>query len=218
MRLMNQGFEILTDLNQEEILKHLEKCGRICYKSEHNIKEGSAEKFINMIIQNGHESVLEHFSISVKFYTDRGITHQIVRHRIASFSQESTRYCNYRKDKFNSEIVVIDPKSSLENDTKMKDLSIHLKNEIINTWTDAIEHAENAYMKLISLGATPQFARDVLPHAVKSEIVVTANIREWRHILKERTQKAAHPKIRELMRELLKELQRKLPVLFMDIK
>lgn len=218
MKFANQSFEIMTELDYNKILKHLEKCGRVCYKSEDRITEDSAEKFIEKIIQNEHESVLEHFSITVKFYTDRGITHEIVRHRIASYSQESSRYCNYSKDKFGGEITVINPKVAMELDSKMKDLSIHLKNEILNVWQQTMETCEKAYNRLIALGATAQFARDVLPHAVKSEIVVTANIREWRHILKQRTQKAAHPKIRALMTALLKEFQQRLPVLFDDIK
>ena len=194
---------ILIDFpGQETILRKLEYCGRVCYKSEDKIARGSAETFIRNIIKRGHESVLEHVSFTVKFIVDRGVSHEIVRHRIASFSQESTRYCNYAKA---DEIAVIRPCFWSENDPKYMN------------WEAAMLSAERFYMSLIESGASPQEARSVLPNSLKTEVVMTANIREWRHFLKLRTSPAAHAQIREVAIKLLKMLQEKAPVLFDDI-
>ena len=208
MKIIKPYYEILDDLNQETMLKKIEYAGRKCYKSEDRIQEGSADKFIANIIKRGHGSVLEHYSFSVLFVCDRGVSHELVRHRLASYSQESTRYVNYSKDKYGREITVIEP-SFFEKDTT--NLSPYLM------WKFACESAEAYYMGLLDSGCKPEEARSVLPHSVKTEIVVSANIREWRHILSLRTPHAAHPQIRELMIPLAKELAEKCPVLFGDI-
>lgn len=206
MKIIYPGFEIMTPIDAQEVLGHLEKCGRVCYKSEGRIAEGSAEKFLANIVARGHEAVLEHFSFTVKFIVDRGVSHEIVRHRLASYCQESTRYCNYSKDGFGNEITVISP-CYLEGGT-----------EGWLQWFEACLKAEKAYFDLLNWGCTPQEARAVLPTSLKTEVVMTANIREWRHFLRLRTSSAAHPQIREVAVPLLHELQRLMPVLFGDIK
>lgn len=205
MNIINAGYEIMTPINGSEILKHIEKCGRVCYKSEDKITEDSAQIFCKNIIKRGHEAVLEHYSFTVKFIVDRGVSHEIVRHRLASYCQESTRYCNYSKDKFGTEITVIKPCFLDKEDKKY------------STWINSMKNAEQSYFKAINEGATPQEARSVLPNSLKTEVVMTANLREWRHFLKLRTSQYAHPQIREVAIPLLKELQLKIPILFDDI-
>lgn len=202
MRIIKPGFEILTDLSPEAVLKHIELCGRTCYKSEKKITDESCRAFVQSIIKRGHEAVLEHFNITVKFICDRGVSHEIVRHRLASYCQESTRYCNYAKDDFNSEITVIEP-FYLAPDTFGYE-----------EWKRACEVSEDAYFKLLEWGCSPQEARAVLPNSLKTEVVMTANLREWRHFFKLRCANAAHPQMREVATPLLVELQKKLPVVF----
>jgi len=192
------------EVNGEEILKRLEKYGRVCYKSEDKIAPGTAQKLLAAIIQRGHESVLEHEKVTVRFVCDRGVTHELVRHRIASYSQESTRYCNYRT----KGVRVIEPIFYLGEGNKTK----------YEEWLEAMLDAERHYLRLLELGSTPQEARTVLPNSLKTEIVVTFNIREWRHFFKLRCSKAAHPQMRELTVPLLLQFQKKIPLLFDDIK
>ena len=205
MKFVNAGYEIITPIDGETILKRIEQCGRVCYKSEDLITNESAKKFCENIIKRGHEAVLEHCSFTVKFIVDRGVSHEIVRHRIASYCQESTRYCNYSKDKFGNEITVIKPCFWDKSDSRY------------HSWMLAMDNAERLYFNLIEQGATPQEARSVLPNSLKTEVVMTANIREWRNFFKLRTSPSAHPQIREVAIPLLKELQTKIPVLFDDI-
>ena len=205
MNIIKPSVEILTPIEADTIMKHLERCGRVCYRSEHRIAEGSAEKFLSGIIKSGHESVLEHYSVTFKVICDRAVSHQIVRHRIASYSQESQRYCNYTKDGFQSEITFIQP-GFIEPGTMT-----------YSAWERSCRTAEQAYFYLISEGCTPQEARTVLPNSTKTEIVCTMNIRELRHFLKLRTSKAADPAIREVAGMLLDVLKQKCPVLFGDI-
>jgi len=204
MKIIKPYYKILSKIEGKEMLKSIERAGRTCYKSEDQITDESAEKFIKMLVERGHESVLEHEKLSILFVCDRGVSHEIVRHRIASFSQESTRYCNYSNDKFGNQLTFIDIKPFM-NDHQYAD------------WQNAIEVAENMYLHQIELGCSPQIARSVLPNSLKTEIVVTANIREWRTIFKQRTSKAAHPQMRELMCPLLDELKVTIPVVFNDI-
>ena len=205
MKIIKPSIDILTPIEGTEILKHIELCGRVCYKSEEKISEGSAETFIANIIKRGHEAVLEHYDITVKFICDRGVSHEIVRHRLASYCQESTRYCNYSKEGFGKEITVIAP-CYLEPGTEGWSL-----------WQLSCTQAEKAYFDLLNWGCTPQEARAVLPNSLKTEVVMTANIREWRHFLKLRTSRAAHPQMREAAILLRTELERLLPGLFGDI-
>lgn len=205
MRIVPPSYEILTQLNGPQILKSIEKIGRVCYKSEANITEDSAQKFVQNIIQRGHESVIEHYSVTVRIICDRGISHEIVRHRIASYSQESTRYCNYSSGKFRNELTVIRPFFWNESEEKYQ------------IWQKSMADAEQAYLTLIELGATPQEARSVLPNSLKTEIIVTMNLREWRHFFKLRAEAHAHPQMREIAVPLLQEFQKRIPVLFDDL-
>ena len=201
MKIIKPYHEIIDTLNGKEILKKIELCGRVCYKSEDKITSESAERFVSQIIKSGHESVLEHFSFSVRFITDRGISHEIVRHRLASYSQESTRYCNYGNDKFNGEITVVEP---------------HQIGEQKSNWLKACKISEEQYFELLKTESA-QTARSVLPTSLKTEIIMTANLRTWRHFLKLRTSKNAHPDLRVLTIPLLKELKQLIPVVFDDI-
>lgn len=197
MEIIEQSHQILTNIDKEKIYKNIELAGRTAYKSEDKITDTSAETFIRGIIKRGHESVLEHESISIRFITDRGVTHEEVRHRLCSYTQESTRYCNYSKKGM----------------TFIKPIDFILEDDDL----ELLKLIENHYNKKISQGKTPQQSRYFLINGLKTEIVHTANIREWRHILKLRTAKSAHPQMRALMIPLLNELKEKLPVLFEDI-
>lgn len=206
MKIIKAGFYILSPVNGAEILRSIEQAGRVCYKSEDKITDGSAEKFVAGIIKRGHEAVLEHESIRVKFIVDRGVSHEIVRHRLAAYCQESTRYCNYSKGQFGEEITVIEPCFWSEDSEEYK------------LWFKCMKYAEEMYLQLIHAGASPQEARSVLPNSFKTEVVMTANIREWRHFFKLRTAPAAHPQMREVAIALLTEFQRLVPVVFDDIE
>lgn len=212
MKIINPSVEFMEPVNGAEILRKIERIGRVCYKSEDKITEDSAEKFVRGIIKSGHESVIEHQSISVKVICDRGVSHEIVRHRIASYSQESTRYCNYTGEKFGWGITVVDIgtgfKYDMENETDRKKWCI---------WLDAMFDAEYHYEKLIAAGAKPEEARSVLPNSTKTEIVMTMNLREWRHFLRLRGGKAAHPQIREVADMILEMFHKEIPVVFDDI-
>ena len=222
MKKLNESYEILTKISEgaKEELQMIEKIGRVCYKSEDLIMEDgeSAKKFVAMLIKNGHEAMLEHSNLSVKFIVDRGISHELVRHRIASFAQESTRYCNYAKDKFGSECNFIDITPGIKLDNKMKSMETSEIALVLEEWEKAMEDAERHYMKMLELGATPQIARSVLPNSTKTEITVSANYREWRNFFKLRIPKTAHPQMREVTIPLLKELKEKIPVIFDDIE
>lgn len=205
MKIIKPNVEVLTNVDSNEVLKMIEIAGRTCYKSESKITEDSAKDFVKMLIKRGHEAMLEHYNITLKFICDRGVTHEIVRHRIASYAQESTRYCNYSKDQFGNEITVIEPLFWDEH-------SAHY-----GEWEIACRNAEKSYFELINHGATPQEARSVLPNSLKTEIVVTMNLRELRHFFKLRTAKAVHPQMREVAIMALNQIREMIPVVFDDI-
>lgn len=206
MQIIKPYFIIEDKIDGDKILKNLERYGRTCYKSENKITETSAPDFIKMLLKGGHESVIEHEKITIRLICDRGVTHEIVRHRIASYSQESTRYCNYLPKGKVGVMKIIEP--------------FFFKNEAkkYNLWKKAMEETEKAYNKLIELGATPQEARTVLPNSLKTEIVITYNLREWRHFFKMRCSSRAHPQMREITVPLLSEFQKQIPVIFDDFK
>lgn len=207
MKVIEPSYEILTPISSGGIeeLKLIEKIGRTCYKSEDRITEDgeSAKKFVKMLIDHGHEAMIEHSFLSVKFICDRGVSHEIVRHRMASYAQESTRYCNYSKGKFGGEMVVIKP--------------YFFDATELAFWKDACETAEDTYMYLVENGKSPQEARTVLPNSLKTELIMSTNYREWRHFLRLRTAPDAHPQIREICIPLLKDLKEQIPVIFDDL-
>ena len=205
MKIIKPTVEFITPVNGDVILSRIEECGRVCYKSEGKMKDGSAEAFCRGLIKRGHEAVLEHCSFTVKFICDRGVSHEIVRHRLAAYCQESTRYCNYSKGQFGGEITVIEPCYLTPN------------TEAYASWYAACAMAETCYFNMLNYGLSPQEARAVLPNSLKTEVVMTANIREWRHFLKLRCSPAAHPQMREVATQLLKMCREKIPVLFDDI-
>lgn len=222
MKVVNAGYKILTEISEGGIkeLQHIEKIGRVCYKSEGLITEdgASARKFIRKLINNGHEAMLEHSSLSVLFTVDRGVTHELVRHRIMSFAQESTRYCNYSGDKFGNEITVIRPcfwsKDAIEADITGDTLSAY------TVWQEACEQAEEAYLRILECGGTPQQARSVLPTSIKADITLTGNYREWRHFFKLRAcgiTGAPHPQMLEVTIPLLREVSGFIPIVFDDL-
>ena len=225
MKIIKPSYEILDKIDGQAILKKLELIGRVSHKSEDRITETSAAPFIKKIIELGDESVLEHVSVTVRFICDRGVSHELVRHRLAAFTQESTRYCNYSKDGFGNEITVIQPcfLHDMTKDTARDgvgeyaaayDQNLDLKGL---EWFNAMLYAESSYFSMLANGAKPEEARAVLPNSLKTEVIMTANLRELRHILKLRCNKKAHPQMRELMIPLLHELQSKIPIVFDDI-
>lgn len=205
MKIINPEVTLEQELDADKIMRHIEKAGRVCYKSEGNISDGSADKFIRSILKRGHESVIEHVSVTFRIVCDRGVTHEIVRHRIASYSQESTRYCNYSQDKFGNELTFIKPCFWEE------------EGENFTLWKNTMGEIEKNYFKILENGGTPQEARSILPNSVKTEIYMTMNLREWRHFLKLRTEKAAHPQMRQIAIMIYEIFSEKLPVLFEDI-
>lgn len=220
MKVIKPGYEILTDITGNE-LKLIELAGRTCYKSEDKITDDSAKKFVSNIIKRGHEAMLEHSILSVKFICDRGVSHELVRHRLASFAQESTRYCNYGKNKFGNELTFIEPFFFCRKGTRDNDAIDNIyKGALYNIWLDVCEFTEKSYLKMLELDATPQEARSVLPNSIKTEVVVTMNYREWRHFFKLRAARAtgpAHPQMEEITRPLLEEVKKLIPVVFDDI-
>jgi thymidylate synthase (FAD) len=194
MQIIQPSFEILTPQEQlDGILQRIEAAGRTCYKSEDKITDGSAEEFVAKILRLGHDSVLEHESISCRVICDRGVTHEIVRHRLASYSQESTRYCNYGK----IGITFIDPEFELTD--LDKELLIII---------------EDHYNRCLEMGRSPQQARYFLPNGLKTEIVMTLNLRAWRHFFNLRTPKAAHPQMRQIAIPMQEEFRARVPIIF----
>jgi len=206
MKIIQSGAELILPPTYSHLLTMIELAGRTCYKSEDKITEDSAEVFVKGLIARGHEAVLEHASLTVRFTCDRGVSHEIVRHRLAAYCQESTRYCNYGKGKFGREITVIEP-SRLDR-----------YSEVYGTWEIACRMAEAAYLEMLDAGCTPQEARAVLPNSLKTEVVMTANLREWRHFFRLRCSLAAHPDMRAITIPLLEECKARYPVFFADIE
>lgn len=204
MRIVKPSAVIEGCLDGDEIVRNIERIGRVCYKSEEKITPASAQKFVESIVKNGHHSVLEHEAVTVRIVCDRGISHELVRHRIASFSQESTRYVSYGTNSRQCSFI--------------KPFFLVGKPDRYAVWLKAVEACQAAYQTLIDYGATPQEARSVLPNSTKTEIVITANLREWRHVFELRTSPKAHPQMREIMIPLLKEFQRRIPIVFDDIE
>ncbi len=205
MKVISPWFEILFLPPAEEVLALVERAGRTCYKSEHLISDDSAAKFVGRIVASGHHSVIEHSLLTVRFICDRGVTHELVRHRLAAYSQESTRYANYSQERFGNQITVIRPMFWAEDSPEYQ------------AWLQSMQDSEAAYLRLLEMGAKAQEARAVLPNSLKTEIVMSANLREWRHVIDLRCSKPAHPQIRQIMLPLLNELNQRIPVFFEDL-
>lgn len=210
MIVMPQSFGVLTPISEGGIeeLRRIERAARTCYKSEDKISSDgkSAKTLVKSLIDRGHHAMLEHSNLSVIFVTDRGVSHELVRHRVASYAQESTRYCNYGKGKFNNELTFIAPVWM-----ESPDADFHQ----VVAWNEAMKNAESSYLRMVNhLGMSPQDARAVLPNSLKTEIVVTTNYREWRHIFDLRCAPSAHPQIVDLMTRLRDYLRIHIPIVF----
>lgn len=199
IKIIKPKFIIETKISGVKMLRTIEKFGRLSHQSEKKITKDSYKDFLQKLLNWGHESVLEHVSISVRFICDRGITHELVRHRLAAYTQESTRYCNY-----SGNIQFIQPLFYKKGTKKYQ------------IWYENCLQAAKNYTQLIQLGSSPEEARSVLPHSLKTEIVATYNLREWRHVFEMRCQKASHPQMREIMVPLLQKFQKKIPLIFDD--
>lgn len=240
MRVIKATVNILSEINGDDALKSIELAARTCYKSEENITEESAKKLVKNLIESNHDAMLEFYDVTVKFTCDRGVSHELVRHRMASYAQESTRYCNYSKDKFNNQLVFVMPSWCNMPECKIecsyqynyfggeekKGAAYFTRPKVsgdLNTasqtfnWIDSIDYAEYMYFKLLKQGLRPEQARAVLPNSLKTEIVMKANLREWRHFFKLRCAKAAHPDMRYLAIELLKQMSSKIEIVFDDL-
>ena len=204
MRIVEPWIEV-EQFDGKKIMKNIERACRTCYRSEGLITEDSYKKLLNNCINRGHESVLEHEKITVRMQCDIGVYKDLTRHRFGSFSIESTRYCNYGKDKFDNEIKFINP-CNMD------------KKELFNEWYSSCIEIEQRYMNMVKLGATPDQLRMILPHSTAAEVTMTANIREWRHILDLRTKKMTHPAIRQLLIPLLLLFKKEMPELFEKIE
>lgn len=204
MKVLSEKINIINFPDKNEVYNRINGAATVCYQSYHNGAE-CIEKFVKKLVKMGHHSVLEHVNITVAIICDRGVSHELVRHRLASYSQESTRYCNYASEGFGEEIAVIRP------------IFYDEGSQAYEAWYAAMQHCEAAYLGLIETGSSPQEARSVLPTSLKTEIVITANLQEWRHIFNVRCKPAAHPQMRFVMNKLLKEFKERCPLVFEDI-
>ena len=205
MKIVKPVVEI-EKVDYNKIMKNLERACRTCYRSENNITEESYKTLLKNCINRGHESILEHEKITIRMICDVGVYKDLTRHRIASFSIESTRYCNYGKDKFENEIKFIEP------------VNIDEISEIYEEWKTACSEIEKHYLKMASLGATPDQMRMILPHSTAAQVTMTANIREWKHILALRANAHAHPAVEQVMIPLLIHFKEKMPEIFDNIE
>lgn len=204
MRITRLAWGFDRQISPSRILQAIERAGRTCYRSEDRITDESAEAFVRMIVKSGHHSVLEHQSITVWVRCSRGMSHEIVRHRLAAYSQESTRYCNYAKKKFEGQIRLIP-------------YTVGLTYDQIKRRRKLYQHMEYVYLQEIAEGVKPQQARDNLPICLKTKLYITYNLRQWRHFFALRTPEAAHPQLRQITRPMLRRFQTILPAVFEDV-
>lgn len=204
MRIVEPWIKV-EKIDGTKIMKKIERACRTCYRSEGNITEDSYKKLLNNCITRGHESVLEHEKVTVRIYSDIGSYKDLTRHRFASFAVESTRYCSYDKDKYGNEIAFMNP-------VYMED------KETYETWKNTMQEIEKSYIKMKELGATTDMCREILPHSTAAEYTMTANIREWKHILSLRTTNHVHPSIRQVLIPLLKYFKVQMPEIFDDVE
>ena len=204
MRIVEPWIKV-ERIEGKKIMKRIERACRTCYRSEGKITDDSYKNLINNCITRGHESVLEHEKVTVRIYSDIGSYKDLTRHRFASFSVESTRYCSYDKDKYGNEIAFINP--------------VYIEDkEMYKVWEKTMQEIEKNYIKMKKLGATTDMCRELLPHSTAGEYTMTANIREWKHILSLRTTKYVHPSIRQVLIPLLKYFKEEMPEIFGNIE
>lgn len=224
MNIIKQNYTMVTTDEEFALaLDRIEEAGRLCYKSKKSETIDTRNVFIEGMIKKGHHSVIEHFNISVQFVTNRAITHELVRHRLASYSQESTRWCNYSGDRFGKELTFILPvwfykfHDEVTVGELVSQFNANFKKRYWN-WLDILEILEGEYFKDLELGAKPEEARGILPNDLKTEIIMTCNVREWRHVFSQRLFNFhAHPQIRSLMCPVFFQISKLLPPLFSDM-
>ena len=203
MRIV-KPYVIVEKFDGVQVMKRIERACRTCYRSEGKITDDSYKNLIKNCINRGHESVLEHEKVTVRIYNDIGSYKDLTRHRFASFSVETTRYCSYDKDKYGNEITFMDP--------------VYIEDEkVYEVWKKTMQDIENSYLEMKKLGATTDMCRNILPHSTAAEYTMTANIREWKHIFELRANNHVHPAIRQVMIPLLKYFKEQMPDIFGDI-
>lgn len=208
MKIIKPRMEVLWTEAGDVMLRRIEIAGRTAYKSEAGISQDSSREFVKMIVARQHLSVLEHVVVSARVVCDRGISHEIVRHRIASYTQESTRFCNYSDERFGGEIAFVLPSFLYEKAEE---------DPLFGKWRHAMLEAERTYLEMLRLGAKPEEARSVLPNSLKTEMVMTMNLREWRHFFSLRTSPSAHPDMQIMAKVLLVEFRSHIPIVFDDV-
>ena len=216
MKLVKPSVYRESHIDQGDILRQLERIGRTAYKSEDKVLPGSAQKFVEMIIKREHLGILEHCQLSFRMVIDRGVLAELTRHRLCSFVVESTRYVNYARNSTGGLVFVIPPWATVAPEDDYLRMSGYPRETVL--WLNAMALAEEYYVKLINIGCKPEQARSVLPMSLKTELVMTANLRQLRTMLELRTAPAAHPQMREIMGKLLDLLVNELPVIFKDLK
>lgn len=217
MKIIKPYFYLEDDLEPAKMLRKIERAFRKCYKSEGKMGDSYDPGFIRKKIDMKHESPVEHCSISISLICDRGITHEVVRHRIGSYSQESTRYCNYSdEEKFGADMMFVYP-GFWDPESPIFRSDFRNSQECTLIWLDHMRDSERRYKMLIDFGALPQEARSVLPNSLKTDITITYNLREWRHFFSLRTDRPAHPQMRECAIPILYHFKSQLPVIFDDI-
>lgn len=218
MIILDPSIEI-ESFNGKEIMQNIEKACRTCYRSEDNITEDSYKSLLKNCINRGHESVLEHEKITITMICDIGVYKDLTRHRIASYSIESTRYCNYSKDKFDNQIKFIKP--VFYKDWKSKDLNEVIKDKELYKcylWENCMQNIEQDYNAMSEIEALPDEMRMLLPHSTAAKVTMTANIREWKHILSLRCSSHAHPAVQQLLIPFLLKLKEEMPEIFDSVE
>ena len=204
MRIVEPWIKV-EKIDGKQIMKRIERACRTCYRSEGKVTEDSYKTLLKNCITRGHESVLEHEKVTVRIYDDLGSYKDLTRHRFASFSVESTRYCSYDKDKFGNEIAFMNP--------------VYIEDEeMYKVWKETMQQIEKNYIKMKELGATTDMCRELLPHSIAAEYTMTANIREWKHIFSLRANSHVHPSIRQVMIPLLKYFKEQMPEIFDEVE
>lgn len=212
--ILVKPYAIILNISHPNPVRFTNLSGRLCYKSDTPDSPEAQEKFILERIKNGHESILEHVSVTVKVVCDRGVSHELVRHRLCSFSQESTRYCNYKKLGI---AFIIPGWTGIAEGIYEDGQSVLFYNDNELKWLSAMRYAQQFYNELLNDGWTPQQARSVLPNSLKTELIMTTNLREWRHIFSLRCDKSAHPQMREIMLPLLNDFHEAMPSFFSEL-
>ena len=208
MKIIDPSFTFIAQPDRATAYNRIAEAMRNCYRAELNAMPKTDEELVELAIKRGHYSVIEFASVAVNIVCDRGVTHELVRHRIASYAQESTRYCNYAGEKFGRELTFVRPSWAQGNGMSTAKYKF---------WLEAMEYAEKSYMNMLDNLAMPQEARAVLPNSLATKIAVHANLREWAHIFKLRCDLPAHPDMRQTMKPILLAMLDEYPHIFQPV-